>query len=87
MVIVLRSTPAGWSSAKPIASATASGLIATGGACLFIEDGRERLLWFTPRSGTDTAEKLALLTVVGTQAMQTRQSHGTQAASASATVS
>ncbi|WP_280295498.1 helix-turn-helix transcriptional regulator [Nocardia abscessus] len=38
---------------------------------LFSEDGRQRLLWFTPRAGTDTAEKLALLTVVGTQAMQT----------------
>jgi transcriptional regulator with XRE-family HTH domain len=38
---------------------------------LFSEDGRQRLLWFTPRAGTDTAEKLALLTVVGTQAMRT----------------
>ncbi|MFD7132732.1 helix-turn-helix transcriptional regulator [Streptomyces sp. NPDC059894] len=38
---------------------------------LFSEDGRQRLLWFTPRAGTDTAEKLALLTVVGAQAMQT----------------
>ncbi|NUP20485.1 MAG: hypothetical protein HOZ81_31265 [Streptomyces sp.] len=38
---------------------------------LFSEDGRQRLLWFTPRAGTDTAEKLALLTVVGTQAMET----------------
>ncbi|MEU5088005.1 helix-turn-helix transcriptional regulator [Streptomyces sp. NPDC021356] len=38
---------------------------------LFSEDGRRRLLWFTPRAGTGTAEKLALLTVVGTQAMQT----------------
>ncbi|SEE97822.1 transcriptional regulator [Streptomyces sp. Ag109_O5-10] len=38
---------------------------------LFSEDHRQRLLWFTPRAGTGTAEKLALLTVVGTQAMQT----------------
>ncbi|REE95959.1 helix-turn-helix transcriptional regulator [Thermomonospora umbrina] len=38
---------------------------------LFSEDDRQRLLWFTPRAGTDTAEKLALLTVVGTQTMQT----------------
>ncbi|MBF5001617.1 helix-turn-helix domain-containing protein [Nocardia sp. BSTN01] len=38
---------------------------------LFSEDSRQRLLWFTPRAGTDTAEKLALLTVVGTQAMHT----------------
>ncbi|GAA0463221.1 DNA-binding protein [Paractinoplanes deccanensis] len=38
---------------------------------LFSEDGRQRLLWFTPRAGTDTAEKLALLTVVGTEAMPT----------------
>ncbi|TQM33353.1 helix-turn-helix protein [Nocardia bhagyanarayanae] len=37
---------------------------------LFSEDARQRLLWFTPRAGTDTAEKLALLTVVGTQAMR-----------------
>ncbi|MFC4908320.1 helix-turn-helix domain-containing protein [Actinomadura gamaensis] len=38
---------------------------------LFSEDGRQRLLWFTPRAGTDAAEKLALLTVLGTQAMAT----------------
>lgn len=37
---------------------------------LFSEDGRQRLLWFTPRAGTETAEKLALLGVVGTQAMR-----------------
>jgi transcriptional regulator with XRE-family HTH domain len=40
---------------------------------LFSEDGRQRLLWFAPRAGTDTAEKLALLTVVGTQAMHTER--------------
>jgi transcriptional regulator with XRE-family HTH domain len=37
---------------------------------LFSEDGRQRLLWFTPRAGTDAADRLALLTVVGTQAME-----------------
>ncbi|GGM36074.1 helix-turn-helix transcriptional regulator [Promicromonospora citrea] len=34
---------------------------------LFSEDGRQRLLWFTPAVGTDTADKLELLAVVGTQ--------------------
>ncbi|MFY7067825.1 helix-turn-helix domain-containing protein [Nocardiopsis changdeensis] len=38
---------------------------------LFSEDGRQRLLWFAPRAGTDTAEKLALLGVVGTESMRT----------------
>ncbi|MDW5329472.1 hypothetical protein [Plantactinospora sp. KLBMP9567] len=37
---------------------------------LFSEDGRQRLLWFTPTAGTDAADKLALLTVVGTQSME-----------------
>jgi transcriptional regulator with XRE-family HTH domain len=36
---------------------------------LFSEDGRQRLLWFTPAAGTDAADKLALLTVVGTQSL------------------
>ncbi|WP_217170277.1 helix-turn-helix transcriptional regulator [Streptomyces sp. AC512_CC834] len=31
------------------------------------EDGRQRLLWFTPAVGTDSAGLLDLLTVVGTQ--------------------
>ncbi|WP_225627447.1 helix-turn-helix domain-containing protein [Streptomyces werraensis] len=31
------------------------------------EDGRQRLLWFTPVSGTDTGEKLELLAVLGSQ--------------------
>ncbi|MFF5438081.1 helix-turn-helix transcriptional regulator [Streptomyces achromogenes] len=31
------------------------------------EDGRQRLLWFTPALGTDSAGKLDLLAVVGTQ--------------------
>ncbi|MFD8596004.1 helix-turn-helix transcriptional regulator [Kitasatospora sp. NPDC059646] len=34
---------------------------------LFSEDGRQRLLWFTPVAGTDSAGLLDLLTVVGTQ--------------------
>ena len=32
---------------------------------LFSEDGRQRLLWFTPALGTDSADKLDLLRVVG----------------------
>jgi hypothetical protein len=34
---------------------------------LFSEDGRQRLLWFTPAAGTDTAERMELLGVVGRQ--------------------
>lgn len=34
---------------------------------LFSEDGRQRLLWFTPALGTDSAERLDLLAVLGTQ--------------------
>lgn len=34
---------------------------------LFSEDGRQRLLWFTPALGTDSADKLDLLAVIGTQ--------------------
>ncbi len=34
---------------------------------LLSEDGRQRLLWFTPAPGTDSAGKLELLAVVGTQ--------------------
>ena len=34
---------------------------------LFSEDGRQRLLWFTPAVGTDSAGLLELLAVVGTQ--------------------
>jgi transcriptional regulator with XRE-family HTH domain len=34
---------------------------------LFSEDGRQRLLWFTPAVGTDSADKLDLLTVISTQ--------------------
>ncbi|WP_328318061.1 hypothetical protein [Streptomyces sp. NBC_00388] len=31
------------------------------------EDGRQRLLWFTPAVGTDSAGVLDLLAVLGTQ--------------------
>lgn len=34
---------------------------------LFSESGRQRLLWFTPAPGTDCADKLELLSVIGTQ--------------------
>ena len=34
---------------------------------LFSEDGRQRLLWFTPAVGTDSAERMELLGVVGRQ--------------------
>ncbi|MFZ3572844.1 helix-turn-helix transcriptional regulator [Streptomyces sp. BH097] len=34
---------------------------------LFSDDGRQRLLWFTPALGTDSADKLDLLAVIGTQ--------------------
>ncbi len=34
---------------------------------LFSEDGRQRLLWFTPAVGTDSADLLDLLGVLGTQ--------------------
>ena len=37
---------------------------------LFSEDGRQRLLWFTPAIGTDSVEALELLSVLGTQALE-----------------
>nr|WP_107054684.1 helix-turn-helix transcriptional regulator [Streptomyces sp. NRRL WC-3725] len=43
------------------------GLIEVNCLTLFSEDGRQRLLWFTPAVGTDSASLLDLLTVVGTQ--------------------
>jgi len=39
---------------------------------LFSEDGRQRLLWFTPALGTDSADKLDMLTVIGTQELSGR---------------
>nr|WP_318036681.1 helix-turn-helix transcriptional regulator [Streptomyces chengmaiensis] len=43
------------------------GLIQVNCLNLFSEDGRQRLLWFTPAVGTDSADLLDLLTVIGTQ--------------------
>lgn len=43
------------------------GLIEVNCLNLFSEDGRQRLLWFTPAVGTDSADLLELLTVIGTQ--------------------
>jgi hypothetical protein len=34
---------------------------------LFSEDGRQRLLWFTPAAGTPAVEQFELLSVIGTQ--------------------
>ncbi len=45
----------------------AIGLIEVNCLSLFSEDGRQRLLWFTPAVGTDSAGLLDLLTVIGTQ--------------------
>ncbi|MER6787336.1 helix-turn-helix transcriptional regulator [Streptomyces sp. NPDC000658] len=45
----------------------ALGLIEVNCLNLFSEDGRQRLLWFTPAVGTDSADALDLLAVVGTQ--------------------
>lgn len=50
----------------------ALGLIEVNCLNLFSEDGRQRLLWFTPAIGTDSADKLDLLTVVGTQEFTVR---------------
>lgn len=36
---------------------------------LFSEDGRQRLLWFTPALGTDSADALDMLSVIGTQSL------------------
>jgi hypothetical protein len=45
----------------------ALGLIEVNCLNLFTEDGRQRLLWFTPALGTESAGLLDLLTVIGTQ--------------------
>ncbi|MFI8230970.1 helix-turn-helix transcriptional regulator [Streptomyces sp. NPDC085900] len=45
----------------------ALGLIEVNCLSLFSEDGRQRLLWFTPAVGTDSADALDLLAVIGTQ--------------------
>jgi hypothetical protein len=43
------------------------GLVEVNCLSLFSEDGRQRLLWFTPALGTDSAGLLDLLSVIGTQ--------------------
>ncbi|MEV4019771.1 helix-turn-helix transcriptional regulator [Nonomuraea angiospora] len=43
------------------------GLVVVNCLTLFSEDGRQRLLWFTPALGTDSVDKLELLAVIGTQ--------------------
>ena len=45
------------------------GLIDVNCLNLFSEDGRQRLLWFTPTPGTDSADLLELLAVIGTQSL------------------
>ncbi|MFI5857814.1 helix-turn-helix transcriptional regulator [Streptomyces parvulus] len=47
------------------------GLIEVNCLNLFSEDGRQRLLWFTPAVGTESAGLLELLSVVGTQDVAT----------------
>ncbi|MFI6655210.1 helix-turn-helix transcriptional regulator [Streptomyces sp. NPDC050523] len=47
------------------------GLLEVNCLTLFSEDGRQRLLWFTPAPGTDSADKLELLAVIGTQLSDT----------------
>ncbi|MFD9893473.1 helix-turn-helix transcriptional regulator [Amycolatopsis sp. NPDC059027] len=47
------------------------GLIEVNCLNLFSEDGRQRLLWFTPALGTESADALDLLAVVGTQRIDT----------------
>lgn len=43
------------------------GIIEVNCLILFSEDGRQRLLWFTPVPGSESANQLALLAVLGTQ--------------------
>lgn len=45
----------------------ALGVVEVNCLSLFSEDGRQRLLWFTPALGTDSADALDLLAVLGTQ--------------------
>ncbi|MFD7660720.1 helix-turn-helix transcriptional regulator [Actinosynnema sp. NPDC059797] len=45
----------------------ALGLVEVNCLTLFSEDGRQRLLWFTPAPGTDSVDKLELLAVIGSQ--------------------
>ncbi|NUT50106.1 MAG: helix-turn-helix domain-containing protein [Saccharothrix sp.] len=43
------------------------GVVEVNCLALFSEDGRQRLLWFTPALGTDSVDKLELLAVIGSQ--------------------
>jgi transcriptional regulator with XRE-family HTH domain len=45
----------------------ALGLVEVNCLNLFSEDGRQRLLWFTPAPGSDNTDNLNLLAVIGTQ--------------------
>lgn len=47
----------------------ALGLVEVNCLNLFSEDGRQRLLWFTPAVGTGSGDLLDLLAVLGTQAV------------------
>ncbi len=49
----------------------ALGLLEVNCLNLFSEDGRQRLLWFTPAIGTDSVDRLELLAVVGVQDLST----------------
>lgn len=49
----------------------ALGLLEVNCLNLVSEDGRQRLLWFTPALGTDSADALDMLTVIGTQDLAT----------------
>jgi transcriptional regulator with XRE-family HTH domain len=46
------------------------GVVEVNCLALFGEDGRQRLLWFTPVIGTGAAEQLELLSVLGTQDLE-----------------
>lgn len=50
----------------------ALGLLHINCRTLISEDGRQRLLWFTPVPGTGSAEALELLAVIGTQKLTDR---------------
>ncbi|WP_328501039.1 helix-turn-helix transcriptional regulator [Streptomyces sp. NBC_00457] len=50
------------------------GLLEVNCLSLFSEDGRQRLLWFTPAVGTDSVAKLELLAVLGTDEVQSDRS-------------
>ncbi|NYI91337.1 transcriptional regulator with XRE-family HTH domain [Amycolatopsis endophytica] len=50
------------------------GLVEVNCLNLFSEDGRQRLLWFTPALGTGSAEKLEMLAVLGAQTFATGRS-------------